>query len=768
MDNEQIKEYVKEHLADFLEMNSIKTKGFFTCINPQHNDHNPSMRIDRKKNKAHCFGCHADYDTFDAIGIFYGLTDFKDQFNKAIEIFNLEQDMPTGKKHQEKPVAKPVDHAKTEYAAKIAQNALQTDNVICTVDFTYDIEKAAQNLKLCKPALDYFKSRGLTDEIITKYKLGYMERGYSEIIENHQADLTCKVKPNAHLYPYIFPYLKNGKVNNLYVEIKDRNKTNEYSKKYDNPLKGYKKELYNEQYLLQEQPPRYLFIVEGIYDALSIEVAGGKAIALVGTGYNRFLEIIKNRHIDTNFIISLDNDLAGTAAAKKLNQELYEMGISRILEQTPPKYGKDANDFLVKDKAALIKWVHDTEYLFIADYLATNAATDIKLLEDKIIGRQTFNCLPTGYRRIDEKLDGGLYAGLYIMGAVSSMGKTTQLLQMADQLAARGQDILFISLEQSKYELMTKSISRLTYIQELVDQGILTSMESTRLQSDQLPDKIKNAQTLRYLMNISLQDKWNDTTREKVEQAYTYYREHIGLREWIKEGVGNISALQIRGYVEQHIKVTGRKPILFIDYLQILAPKNEQVSRGSDKRIIDANVNELKLISRDFNIPIVAVSSFNRENYNTAITMLSYNGSGAIEYGSDILWGLQPTGLGDTERAKVGNKRIVEQEKDKNIRTLDMVMLKNRNGSTANKHTYFKFIPAYNCYLEVTEQEDTRLEIERKRIERKLQKAAERIEHDKFLEQANTVFGSMGTPVEDNQEDADMPPADNDQGSIFG
>ena len=55
--------------------------------------------------------------------------------------------------------------------------------------------------------------------------------------------------------------------------------------------------------------------------------------------------------------------------------------------------------------------------------------------------------LKTGFSKLDEALDGGLYDGLYVIGAVSSLGKTAFCMQMADQLAMQGRDVLIFSLE---------------------------------------------------------------------------------------------------------------------------------------------------------------------------------------------------------------------------------------------------------------------------------------------------------------------------------
>lgn len=47
-------------------------------------------------------------------------------------------------------------------------------------------------------------------------------------------------------------------------------------------------------------------------------------------------------------------------------------------------------------------------------------------------------CRPTGYAELDRCLGGGLTAGLHCLGAVPSLGKSTYVMQMAEQMAARG------------------------------------------------------------------------------------------------------------------------------------------------------------------------------------------------------------------------------------------------------------------------------------------------------------------------------------------
>jgi replicative DNA helicase len=223
----------------------------------------------------------------------------------------------------------------------------------------------------------------------------------------------------------------------------------------------------------------------------------------------------------------------------------------------------------------------------------------------------------------------------------------------------------------ARAELMSKSISRHTIIEILENGG-----------------EVENAKTARGITTGKRYQNYNNEERELIKKAivnYSNYASHL----YIHEGVGDIGVNQVREEVKKHIAFTGNKPVIIIDYLQILAPYSD---RASDKQNTDKAVLELKRISRDFKIPVIAISSLNRSNYNTKISMEAFKESGAIEYSSDVLIGLQLEGVGqgdfDTEQAKRNNPREIE-----------LVILKNRNGATGEK-VPFDYYTLFNYFKE--------------------------------------------------------------------
>lgn len=105
--------------------------------------------------------------------------------------------------------------------------------------------------------------------------------------------------------------------------------------------------------------------------------------------------------------------------------------------------------------------------------------------------------------------------------------------------------------------------------------------------------------------------------------------------------MGDIGTDYIRETVKKHQQFTGQAPVVLVDYVQILAPHD---IRATDKQNTDKAVLELKRISRDFKIPVIGISSFNRANYKEKVTLEAFKESGSLEYGSDVLIGLQLKG----------------------------------------------------------------------------------------------------------------------------
>ena len=293
--------------------------------------------------------------------------------------------------------------------------------------------------------------------------------------------------------------------------------------------------------------------------------------------------------------------------------------------------------------------------------------------------------ISTGFSQLDSLLDGGLYPGLYSLGAISSLGKTTLILQIGDNIAKSGQGVLIFSLEMSRFELMAKTISRESLMRDIAEN------HSTR-----------NAQTTRGILRANFRD--NPTAERIIYETLNDY-ERWGENLTIIEGIGNVGVEHVKSEVESYMAGNnGRAPVVVIDYLQILSPVSDRLS---DKQAVDRNITELKRLSRDYQIPVIGISSFNRENYNSPVSMTSFKESGAVEYSSDVLIGLQYEGAdyrdGEKEserqaRIRMLIERVKAEASAGNSVPVELKILKNRNGRLGK--IKLEFTPMFNYFKE--------------------------------------------------------------------
>lgn len=631
MDREQAKYYVKDQLESYLIDKGISTRKPFTCLNPEHEDRHPSMSYDRKRKKVHCFSCGADYDTFDLIQIDYNLTDPIEVFNKGYEIYNLNPEGNTqGQKQDE-----------TE------QNT----------QHTHDTQEVQLNnyMLSCKARVkdtDYLKTRGLSDNIIDTYHLGY---------DPNFTRSTGGKKWEAVIIP-------TG------TDTYTARNTDITADKNDRVRKAGGSPIYNPKALYSG---KYTFVTEGEIDALSIIEAGGEAVGLGSTAnINSFINLCRSRKPSNLLLLALDNDTEGRKKTTELEEELAKLSIPFTGINISSKY-KDPNEALVKGRDKFIEKVQGI-YTKTAEEIRLEVTREEYEKQSTIHYIQSFingiaqsvdtPYIPTGFNNLDNVLEGGLYEGLYTIGAISSLGKTTLILQIADQIAQQGNDVLIFSLEMARTELMAKSISRITF---------------------ELARDTRNAKTTRGITTGKRYSNYNEAERDIIRTAvktYGGYANHI----YINEGMGDIGVKQVRDITEKHISITGNKPIVIIDYIQLLSPYDV---RATDKQNTDKSVLELKRLSRDYKIPIIGISSFNRQSYNQPVSMEAFKESGAIEYSSDILIGLQIRGAGSKDFS-------IDEAKNKDPREIELRVLKNRNGATGKTINY-DYYPLFNLFKEV-------------------------------------------------------------------
>lgn len=303
-----------------------------------------------------------------------------------------------------------------------------------------------------------------------------------------------------------------------------------------------------------------------------------------------------------------------------------------------------------------------SELLSCADYVLSGAMDkEVQVLVEKKLPR-------TGYSNLDCFCP--LYSGLYVLGAVSSLGKTTFMNQMSYQIAEQGFDVVFFSYEQSRLELVSKSMSRLSYL-------------------------LKSPVTA-----LDIRHGFHSEQLESIKKEYA----KVAKFEYVVESQFGDTVDNICATVENFVK-RGIKPVVIVDYLQIVSSQSKSGQVSFAKENVDYTVKKLKNLQRKHSLIVFVVSSLNRQNYLTQIDFESFKESGGIEYTADVVFGMQLKCMNEPifdGQAGLNKKRErVLKAKAENPRKIEIVCLKNRYAKSGYR-CYFNYFPTYD-YFEVCE-----------------------------------------------------------------
>ena len=645
MTREEVQDYIREHATEYFTRDKSR-KGYICPICGSGNGRKGTGITENPKSRGHftCWaGCFSNADIFEIIGRVHNTTDFNEIFSRACDSFGVYPESGNSLPDMPKPKAKTT-----------------------VSDFREFYEEARKHLE----ETEYH--RGISLETLRAYWVGYVP------------EWRHPKSPNAPLTPrLIIPNSWEG-----YLARDTRTDVPDGQKDFVKQRAG-SVGIWNVKGISKSQQP--VFVVEGEFDALSIIDVGGMAVALCSVNNaKKFLDVVSQSKPKLGFILSLDNDKAGQKANTIISEGLTKAGISFCVHELPAQY-KDANEFLQADKTAFEIWceqgfsafremLRENDTQAREEFENESAYSDLGNFLQTLKKSREGQAIPTGFPQLDELLDGGLYAGLYFIGAISSLGKTSFTLQVADNIAKSGRGVLFFSLEMSRNELIAKSLSRLT--RQLCG------------------GNSKLAKTTRGILRANFNPAEQEIFAQAVKE-YSGYASNL----FISEGIGDIGVGEIREKLDRFIHFSeGVPPVIVIDYAQILAPANEKYT---DKQNTDKNVLELKRISRDYQTPVFAISSFNRENYTEPVNMASFKESGAVEYSSDCLFGLQYAGWDYQDKEKEGDHKRRVRERLDAISVLakqgvpidvECKILKNRNG--AKDRINFKFHPMFNLFEE--------------------------------------------------------------------
>ncbi|MCK4737689.1 MAG: replicative DNA helicase [Sulfurimonas sp.] len=304
--------------------------------------------------------------------------------------------------------------------------------------------------------------------------------------------------------------------------------------------------------------------------------------------------------------------------------------------------------------------------------------------EMKARGNNILVGVDTGFHELNKMTTGFGKGDLVIIAARPAMGKTSFILNTVNSLIMQGKGVAFFSLEMPAEQLMLRLLS------------IQTSIPLQKLRVGDMND-----------------DQWGrlNGAVDKMNDAKLYVDD---------QGSLNINQLRskLRKLKNKHPEIE----IAVIDYLQIMSGIGNQ-----DRHLQVSEMSRgLKMLARELNMPIVALSQLNRglESRNDKRPMLSdIRESGSIEQDADIILFVYRDDIylykEEKERekaAKAEGKEFVPTYVEKEEEEAEIIIGKQRNGPTGHvklvfqkKLTRFVDAPKFSAGLETAfETVDTR------------------------------------------------------------
>ncbi|DAB27403.1 MAG: replicative DNA helicase [Sulfurimonas sp. RIFOXYD12_FULL_33_39] len=278
--------------------------------------------------------------------------------------------------------------------------------------------------------------------------------------------------------------------------------------------------------------------------------------------------------------------------------------------------------------------------------------------EMKARGNSVLVGVDTGFHELNKMTTGFGKGDLVIVAARPAMGKTSFILNTVNNLITKGKGVAFFSLEMPAEQLMLRLLS------------IQTSIPLQKLRVGDMND-----------------DQWSSLNGaiDRMNNAKLFV-----------DDAGSININQLRSKLRKLKNQHPEIEIAVIDYLQIMSGVGTQ-----DRHLQVSEMSRgLKMLARELNMPIVALSQLNRglESRNDKRPMLSdIRESGSIEQDADIILFVYRDDVylykEEKEREKAAkaegkefNPTYIEKEEE----DAEIIIGKQRNGPTGHVKLIFQ------------------------------------------------------------------------------
>ncbi|WP_066894869.1 DNA primase [Clostridium nigeriense] len=541
--SEEILEKIKEEndIVDIIsESVRLKKSGrSFSGLCPFHNEKSPSFSVSQEKQIYKCFGCGESGNVITFVMKNKNMT-----FIDAVKYLADRANIILEDEKRVNPTTK-----KKELLYKVNVEAGR---------FFYS------NLRANKTAIDYFLNRGIRQETINRFGLGYAKDSWNSLLFHLrklgfsdnlllEAGLVLTSEKTGNKYDrfrnrVMFPVFDyRGKVIGFGGRVLDDSKP-KYLNSPETLVFQKGTNLYGLNFAIKSNmKERYFIMVEGYMDLITLHQYGiTNVVASLGTALTVNQARLLKRYAD-KVIISYDADVAGQTATMRGLEILKDAGFDVRVLSIPQ--GKDPDEYVrVNGKDAFIKLINQAEGL--VEYRIKKAGENINFKDS--------NDLIKYGKKVTE-----------ILAKVNPIEKDIYIKKISENTGIR---------EQALYDLLSREMTKNIQNQENMNKK---EENGTKLYKE--PAFVKAE---RSLLKLCLEEEYFDYISNLISQDELILPEHKEIFSIIKEAKkGNIN--NIGTFLEA--KCTDLKTIE-----EVVKIKDQQVLIGKDnKRLIQDLIKQI-------------------------------------------------------------------------------------------------------------------------------------------------------------------------------
>lgn len=308
-----------------------------------------------------------------------------------------------------------------------------------------------------------------------------------------------------------------------------------------------------------------------------------------------------------------------------------------------------------------------------------NNLAPMSSLKDKYISacKEKQKIISTGFAFLDSALVGGLPPVFTLIAAKPGEGKSAFTFAMARKMAQNGTKVLFISLEMSVNEYVSREVASMSF-------------EHDGKNGIRINDMV---------YGISDENKANKEFMDKFSRYTDEFFQKCGDNLFIyADGSGELTATDIANMAylfKMRTCSDGSDCVVFIDYLQrIITDDKSNIDR---KDILDSTCRTLKKLVVTCNMPVVAISSVSRAYYDN-VGMGSCKESGDIEYTAELFFSIYRADAKNKNKGKgAKDSQSDKTNSSKEYENMGIDIIKNRNGRSGIT-VDFRHYPDFNYF----------------------------------------------------------------------